>query len=192
MKCPNCNNEVVDYLDFCYVCDYLFDSYFEKLYVDITGKFICSIIIEETINNYFNTPIKSYKTRHIDSKIIFKNISTDNIFQTFPTNLSPEEFTINFYKQKGYNAFFAENNYWIILFSMIYDYKNFISYPHYFELISRNLHDTDIDKIDFNSIKNIHIASRIIKAYFKSICPIIPPHEMYNHENYSSGLQTFF
>ena len=194
MKCPKCEKEIRDDLIKCNYCGYLFDRYYEKLYNNILGKVIYPIIIDETITKYSNIPKNHYKPKK-DAKIIFKNISTKDISQSLSDKLSYEESVINFYKQKGYNAFFAENNYWLVLYSMIYDYENIITRRYIYELFSSNIPSAreKVTKINFNSPKHIsNIINQIIKAYFKNISHSVPPHEFYNYEDYHWGLRRDF
>ena len=194
MKCPECNNEVIADIIICNYCGYLFDRFYENLYNEILEKVTYPIIIDEAIKEYSNIPIKSHNKKET-SKLIFKNISTKGISNKFSNKLSYEDFAINFYKQQGYNAFFAENNYWLILYSMIYDYEDFIKTPFFYELISGNIPTArdNIHKINFNSPKHIpDITNQIIKAYFKNICLRVPPHEFYNYKNYPCGLRDNF
>lgn len=190
MKCPDCSNEVRDYIKVCQFCGHIFEeNIFENPYDDI---------IKEYKDKYSNIPVNTYKTRQFDSKIIFKNFLTDNKSQEVFNNLSPEEFTINFYKQKGYHAFFAENKYWIILLLMIYEYKEFISRSYIYELLSTSiLFDQTfldkIDNIDFESLNRIsNITNRIIEAYFGNIRRIMLINESYNSKIKKYGLNDNF
>ena len=193
MKCPKCDTEVTEYQINCHYCGYLFDKYYEKLYNNILGKVIYPLIIDETIKKYSTIPINHYKPKK-DAKIIFKNITTKDISRSLSNKLSYEESVIDFYKQNGYDAFFAENIYWLILYSMIYDYENFVNSIFTYELLSDNIPTAreGITKINFNSPKHIpNITNQIIKAYFKNICPRVPPQEFYN-KDYYCGLRNNF
>lgn len=193
MKCPKCNMEVTNHQFNCHYCGYLFDRYYEKLYDDILSRIIYPIIIDETINKYSNISIKSDKSKHNDTNIIFKNISTDNNFQN---KLSYEEFVIKFYRENGYKAFFAENKYWMTLLLMIYDYDYFVKSHSINGMISSyfpGVIDHIIGKINFNSIKDIpNITNQIIKAYFKNLSHTIPPNEINNYNDYYSNRRNNF
>ena len=193
MKCPKCDTEVTEHQINCHYCGYLFDKYYENLYNEILGKVVYPIIIDETMTKYSTIPLNHYKPKK-DAKIIFKNISAKDISQSLSNKLSYEESVIAFYKQKGYGAFFAENIYWLILYSMLYDYKNFVNSIFTYELLSDNIPTAreGITKINFNSPKHIpNITNQIIKAYFKNICPRVPPQEFYN-KDYYCGLRNNF
>ena len=190
MICPNCNNEVRDYKKVCSYCGHIFeDNLFKKSY---------NSIINGYVDKYSKVPIKSYKTKHNSSKIIFKNILIDDITQKHSKGSTPEEFTINFYKEKRYGAFFAENMYWTILFLIIYDYVIFTRDSFVYELFSNSIRIDQvflerINKIDFNSLKNIsNITNQIIEAYFRNISHRIPPDEFNNYDDYCCGLRDNF
>ena len=160
MICPVCNKAVEDDAVVCYYCGHIFEN--------------ISILIEYTIKKYSNTPIKLNNVEQHDSKIIFKNLYITDEFREIYDNSSIEDFAINFYKENGYEACFAENNYWIILFLIFYDYESFILNSSIYESVSTNFlindHAYKFKDIDFTSINNIkNLNNHIIEAYVRNI-----------------------
>ena len=160
MICPVCNRVVEDDAVVFYYCGHIFEN--------------ISILIEYTIKKYSNTPIKLNNVEQHDSKIIFKNLYITDEFREIYDNSSIEDFAINFYKENGYEAFFAENNYWIILFLIFYDYESFILNSSIYESVSKNFlinnHAYKFKDIDFTSINNIkNLNNHIIEAYVRNI-----------------------
>lgn len=114
MKCPNCNKEYDSPRYWCSECNYFFEP----------NDFL-SFVNEEVVNKYRNVDNKCPIFPKDQGKIIFKNIDlqTNNfIYKSEYINgeLSPEEFTIKYYEELGYNAIWTENNYWTILFFLYY------------------------------------------------------------------------
>lgn len=126
MKCPKCNHKIEEFSHICEECNYIFqpNEYHNFIY--------------EYIEKYSNIFDKSANPVENVGKIIFKNICTENVDNLFDSS-SAEEFAIKYYKQKGYKAFFAENNYWILLFSIIYFSDYFITQHHIYKLVSMNV-----------------------------------------------------
>ena len=118
MKCPNCGHEHHnEFITKCTNCNHELD---EDTYLNL----IINEYKEKYSANYLNQSA---------SKIDYININEDEVpFELYEkytnSEISPESLVIDYYKQKGYYSFFAENDYWTLLFFLIYFgfVKNFV------------------------------------------------------------------
>ena len=192
MKCPNCSYEFTDYPVNCCKCNY---------YLVSTDNL--NLIIDSCINAYSNVNIKPLEFPSSNSSIVFKNILSDqqneNSYSKYINHeITPEEFAIEYYKHNGYEAFFSENNYWLVLFLMIYFYQDFIdSYFPVEQAFLTAIHNEErlaaIESMDFNNLDNIpNLANHIIKTYFEHVSydsEIIDSEEW---GTYPEGLNKYF
>ena len=103
MKCPTCFGEFDGFSKVCKICGYKFQ---DKDF----------LLIEEYIDKYNHLEFKPLTYPSDNSKLFFKSLNIEDIDDTTST----EDIVIDYYKQQGYNAFFAENRYWLLLFLLIY------------------------------------------------------------------------
>lgn len=156
------------------------DFLYEKETEDKTNLYK---IINEYINKYSIISTIHSNLQSNDGKIIFKNIlleqqdDNEHLYKYINHNISPEEYIIEYYKSKGFNAFFAENKYWLILFLMFYYYDDFIKFPFTVEQsFITAIHDdyriVKVESLDFtftplDTIPNL--TNHIIDAYFNNL-----------------------
>ena len=66
----------------------------------------------------FKTPNRINSMLFKNDKLeYFKNNGVIELYEKYTNSeISPESLVIDYYKQKGYYSFFAENDYWTLLF----------------------------------------------------------------------------
>ena len=160
------------------------------------------VSVEEEIKNYKSLFNKYPKSKE-PLKIKFKNVMLDNIDITFKKDyinhkISVEDFVIKYYNNNGYNAFFAENNYWIVLFLILYFDQEFIelSFPVEQAFITAIHNDERIarmERMDINSIDNIpNLINHVSEVYIKNLSHFQEVKEVVGWDNSIKGLEKFF
>lgn len=163
MNTHSYNPEFKKVFNICKNCDKIFG---EKDYEEF---------MEFCINNYLKSQNKFLNDSINNSEIIFKSIFSSEINYDALDNIPIEECVIDYYKQKGFNAFFAENTYWIILFFMIYYYKEFITHFSADKTFINNVHvhgwaRNKLADFDEGVIDNIPcLPYHIIMTFFSNI-----------------------
>lgn len=193
MKCPNCGYEFEGYSVKCDKCNsYLLSSDY------------LNWIIEDCSNKYSNTNITPLPFPSFNSKIIFKNIllnqenKQDYYLKYLTHEITPEKFAIEYYKQGGYQSFYTENNYWVVLFLMIYFYEDFIElFLPVEQAFITAIHNEDriaqMENMDVNTLDNIpNLANHVIKAYFENMAHFNKTKELLEWDTYNDGLNKFF
>ena len=155
MRCPKCGCEFTKYVIKCNNCNNSFKN----------SSYLNSILEEWDNKLKYIEPLTSDS-----AEIHFKNINMDMDMDLINEGMSPEFIAINYYKQKGYNAFFAENNYWLLLFLLIYFKYRLWSHDFYLSVIYGNFNNIifniECEKKDYNKILNLNLKDYIIDAYF--------------------------
>lgn len=170
--------------------DYLFESFYAQE------------IIKKYIVKYSKINVSQLDYPYDNSKIIFKNIllnqQEDNeyINEYINHNMSPEDFIIEHYKSKGYNSFFAENNYWVVLFLMFYFYEDFVElyFPHEPAFLTA-IHNEDrinkMENINVNILDDIpNLINYVIEAYFYNLSH--ETNDLTDWDENNDGLNKFF
>ena len=80
-----------------------------------------------------------------------KNEDINNKEKYINNEISPEELAIEYYHSRGYNAIYAENNYWILLLIMLFYKDKFYKYNE--AEFSEYIESIDYD--DFNNINKM-------------------------------------
>ncbi|WP_346661708.1 VRR-NUC domain-containing protein [uncultured Methanobrevibacter sp.] len=129
-------------------------------------------VIEEYIDKYDNLEFEPLKYPSNDSNLIFKNLNIEDIGDFDCV----EDFVIDYYKQQGYFAFFAENRYWLLLLLIIYFKQDVMRGRLFVELdFATNAHSDNyirsLKYMNFNYIKDIpNLVKYIIKSYYDCVC----------------------
>ena len=180
MKCPNCNADLPKYLTKCIKCEY-----------NIEQDYYLENIIKDFQKKYNNIPNEIPKY----ANIIFKNINIKDADEKLcedykKGNISPENIVISYYNQKGYNAFFAENDYWTLLFFLIFYKDTLFSHPYslYLEYgtTSNSSFYLNTKNINYDNILEIDIIQHIIDSYFEKITKVDgfeKVHDIFNEGN---------
>ena len=192
MKCPKCGHEFDGYSVKCDNCNsYLLSSDY------------LNWIIEDCNKRYSNDKIIPLNFPSNDSKIIFKNIlldqqNDDYYLKYINYDLTPEEFAIEYYKHEGYQSFYAENNFWVVLFLMIYFYEDFIELAlpveqAFITAIHSETRIAEMENMDFNSLDNIpNLKNHVIKAYFENMYHFNKLCDLLEMDTSIDGLNKFF
>ena len=158
MKCPTCFGEFDGFSKVCKICGYEFQ---DKDF----------LLIEEYIDKYNHLEFKPLTYPSDNSKLFFKSLNIEDIDDTTST----EDIVIDYYKQQGYNAFFAENRYWLLLFLLIYFKHEIMGIRLMVDLdYGTNAYSDNyvpiLKNMDFNCIKYIpNLTEYIIRNYLKCI-----------------------
>ena len=159
MKCPYCGHEFKEYITFCTNCN-----------TKIKREDYLNSIINEFNEQYDNITHSNYESR----EIYYENITTEDVMQYseeyINNEISPEEFTIHYYKQKGFTAFFAENDYWFLLFLLIYYENTLWDYNFFLTLNFGRTTDYEpelknTNKKDYDNLTKINI-NYLVTTYF--------------------------
>lgn len=157
MECPRCYYKFDGFSKVCEKCGYEFQD--ED-----------SLLIGEYIDKYNHCTFEQIKFPN-DSSVFFKNIKIKNI----DDGKSAEQIVIDYYKEHGYNAFFAENRYWLLLFLLFY-FKDVIMDSYIsveLDYATNTYSDNYIPRLntmDFNSINCIpNLKEFVIENYFKCL-----------------------
>ena len=191
----------------CPKCGYEFDGYYVKC--DNCNSYLLSSdylnwIINDCNNRYSTDNITPLVFPSKDSRIIFKNIllnqqnETDYFLKYINQVISPEEFAIEYYKHEGYQSFYAENNYWVVLFLMIYFYEDFIELPLPVEqAFITAIHNEDriakMANMNLDALDEIsNLKNHVITAYFEHMAHFNKTKELLEWNTYKDGLNKFF
>lgn len=163
MKCPYCGYKYKEYITYCINCstEIKHEDYLNSIVVEFNEQYgnINSSNTEFTEIYYEN--INTKENKDISKEYINKKIST-------------EHFAIKYYEQKGYSAFFSENDYWLLLFLLIY-YEDKIWGNNLYSMLLFKSYSKDEHTINnanhknHDEIFNIDFKNYIVSTYFNRL-----------------------
>lgn len=151
MKCPDCGAEFVNFVSKCPKCHYFF----------VKSDFQC--YIDEYISKYDGVINKCPKFPSDSGEIIFKNINLEYEFNPEDDSIV-EDLVINYYNEKGFNAFFAENRYWIALFLLFFYSGLNLEYINMFNFVEY-INDYN-EYVDYDKLANSDLINMVMDSYF--------------------------
>ena len=159
MKCPYCGYEYKEYITYCINCN-----------AEIKHEDYLNSIVGEFNKRYEN--INSLDSEF--TQIYHENINTEEIKEFskdyINKEISAEQFAIKYYKQKGYSAFFAENEYWHLLYLLIYEGDKLWGHNLYSMLFwgtfSIKNYDPNEKPKDYNEIFGLDFKNYVVTTYF--------------------------
>ena len=177
MKCPYCGYEYEEYIIYCINCNAKIkhEDYLNSIVCELNKQYVNINILDSKFTQIYHENINTEEIKEFSKDYINKEISA-------------EQFAINYYGQKGYSAFFAENEYWHLLYLLIYDGDKLWGYNLYSMLFwgtfsIKNYNPDDKPK-DYNEIFSLNFKNYVVTTYFdrlNSIYDVEEVNEIFNN-----------
>lgn len=159
MKCPYCGYEYKKYITYCINCnaEIKHDDYLNSIVGEFNKQYENINSLDSEFTQIYHENINTEKIKEFSKDYINKEISA-------------EQFAIKYYNQKGYTAFFAENEYWHLLYLLIYEGDKLWGHNLYSMLFwgtfSIKNYDPNEKPKDYNEIFSLDFKNYVVTTYF--------------------------